>query len=230
MGGSSSRKMETSYSSVKVPSKEKATAVLIFLHGLGDTGHGWAEMLREFSLKTTKCICPNAPIKPVSLNGGMPMPSWFDIRSLSPNGPEDEEGIKQAAKNLKAMINEEIANGIPAERILIGGFSQGGAVALYTAFATDVKVAGVVALSTWLPLNKKFAESGAKGNTNIPVFQCHGEADPMVSIRWGQATHDIVKKFCPAATFKTYSNLGHSSSPQEMTDVRSFLTSVIKDS
>jgi len=227
MGASSSRKM----SSVKVPSKEKATGSLIFLHGLGDTGHGWAEQLKDFSFKSIRCVCPNAPIKPVTLNAGMAMPSWFDIRSLSPGGPEDEAGIIEAAKNLKDLIDKEISDGIPAENIVIGGFSQGGAVALYTAFATDVKIGGVLALSTWLPLNKHFTDdSKPKYNKGVPVFQCHGEADPMVSPRWGAMTHEILKTLSPSASYKTYSNMGHSSSPQEMQDVKNYLTSTLKSS
>ncbi|XP_005107837.1 acyl-protein thioesterase 1 isoform X2 [Aplysia californica] len=228
MGASSSHKMNPP---VKVPSKEKATAALIFLHGLGDTGHGWAEMFREFSLKNIRCVCPHAPLKPVTLNGGMVMPSWFDIKGLSPMSPEDEQGVKDSSKELQQLIAKEIADGIPAERIVIGGFSQGGAIALYTAFAADVKIGGVLALSTWLPLNKYFTnQSNARYNTDVPILQCHGLADPLVSHRWGETTHEIIKTFSPAAQFKSYSNLGHSSSPQEMQDVKAYLEEVLKDS
>jgi len=157
MGGSSSRN-KMSASAVRVPSKDKATASLIFLHGLGDTGHGWAEQFKDFSMKDVRCVCPNAGMNPVTLNMGMMMPSWFDIKSLDPSGPEDEAGVIAASKILKDLINKEISEGIPAERIIIGGFSQGGAVALYTAFSTNVKIGGVLALSTWLPLNKQFTD------------------------------------------------------------------------
>jgi len=167
----------------------------------------------------------------VTLNGGMAMPSWFDIRSLAPGGPEDEEGVKEAAKRLKSLINAEISAGIPAERIIIGGFSQGGAVALYTAFATDVKVGGVLALSTWMPLHKALTNpQTTKYNTGVPVLQCHGEADPMVSPRWGDMTHQCIKAFNPQAVFKTYPGVGHSSSPQEMADVKAFLDQTMKNS
>ncbi|XP_059149395.1 acyl-protein thioesterase 1-like isoform X2 [Physella acuta] len=228
MGASSSHDMNPP---AKVQPKDKASASLIFLHGLGDTGHGWSENFREFNFKNIRCICPHAPLKPVSLNAGMVMPSWFDIRGLDQNSPEDEQGIKDSSKELQQLIAKEISEGIPPEKILIGGFSQGGAVALYTAFGTDVKIGGVVALSTWMPMNKYFTnDSNTKYNVNVPVLQCHGTSDPIVSFRWGQATHEIIKTFNPNAQFKSYSNMGHSSSPREMSDVKAFIQEVLKES
>ncbi|KAH9491711.1 acyl-protein thioesterase [Bulinus truncatus] len=228
MGASSSHNMSPA---AKVQPKEKATASLIFLHGLGDTGHGWAEQFRELSFKHIRCVCPHAPHKPVTLNGGLIMPSWFDIRGLDPSSAEDEQGIKESSKELQQLIAKEVSEGIPPERIIIGGFSQGGAVALYTAFGTDTKIGGVLALSTWLPMNKYFTNaSNAKYNTGVPVLQCHGTGDPLVSYRWGQATHEIIKTFNPAAQFKSYSNMGHSSNPLEMEDVKHFLQDILKDS
>ncbi|BFZ00110.1 hypothetical protein BsWGS_03150 [Bradybaena similaris] len=228
MGASTSHNMSPP---AKVQPKEKATASVIFLHGLGDTGHGWAEQFREYSFKHIRCVCPHAPLKPVTLNAGMVMPSWFDIKGLTPNSPEDEQGIKEASRELQHLIAKEISDGIPAERIIIGGFSQGGSVALYTAFGTSTRIGGVLALSTWLPLNKQFTTDGNhKYNTDVPVFQCHGLADPLVPHKWGQATHEIIKTFNQNAQFKSYSGMGHSSSPEEMEDVKNFLLSVLQDS
>jgi predicted esterase len=216
---------------IKVQPKEKATASLIFLHGLGDTGHGWAEQFRELSLKHIRCICPHASMKPVTLNGGMIMPSWFDIKGLDPNSPEDEEGVKAASKELQSLVNKEISEGIPADRIIIGGFSQGGCVALYTAFGTDIQVAGVLALSTWLPLNKHFLDdSMPKYNRDVPMLQCHGPFDSVVSHRWGKASHDIIKSFNPSAQFMSYTDMYHCSSPEEMQDVKAFLEKVLRNS
>ncbi|KAH9491714.1 acyl-protein thioesterase [Bulinus truncatus] len=157
--------------------------------------------------------------------------NMFDIRGLDPSSAEDEQGIKESSKELQQLIAKEVSEGIPPERIIIGGFSQGGAVALYTAFGTDTKIGGVLALSTWLPMNKYFTNaSNAKYNTGVPVLQCHGTGDPLVSYRWGQATHEIIKTFNPAAQFKSYSNMGHSSNPLEMEDVKHFLQDILKDS
>uniref|UniRef100_A0A8C9SFL4 Acyl-protein thioesterase 1 n=1 Tax=Scleropages formosus TaxID=113540 RepID=A0A8C9SFL4_SCLFO len=107
-----------------VPAARKATAAVIFLHGLGDTGHGWAEAFAGIRTPHVKYICPHAPIMPVTLNMNMAMPSWFDIISLSPEAEEDESGIKRAAENIKALIDQEVKNGIPSHRIVLGGFSQ----------------------------------------------------------------------------------------------------------
>ncbi|XP_059983921.1 acyl-protein thioesterase 1 isoform X2 [Lagenorhynchus albirostris] len=108
-----------------VPAVRKATAVVIFLHGLGDTGHGWAEAFAGIRSAHIKYICPHAPVMPVTLNMNMAMPSWFDIIGLSPDSQEDETGIKQAAESVKALIDQEVKNGIPSNRIILGGFSQG---------------------------------------------------------------------------------------------------------
>ncbi|XP_061453795.1 acyl-protein thioesterase 2 isoform X2 [Rhineura floridana] len=109
---------------VTVSGAERETAAVIFLHGLGDTGHSWAEALSSIRLPYVKYICPHAPRIPVTLNMKMVMPSWFDLMGLSPDAPEDESGIKKAAENIKAVIEHEIKNGIPANRIILGGFSQ----------------------------------------------------------------------------------------------------------
>lgn len=115
-----------------------------------------------------KVVCPTAPTQPVSLNAGFRMPSWFDLKTLDISGPEDEEGIKAASVNIHSMINTEIEKGVPAERIVLGGFSQGGALALYSALTYNKPLAGVVALSCWLPLHKQFP--GLKTNSDeIPV-------------------------------------------------------------
>ncbi|XP_058160116.2 acyl-protein thioesterase 2 isoform X2 [Dasypus novemcinctus] len=107
-----------------VSGAERETAAVIFLHGLGDTGHSWADALSTIRLPHVKYICPHAPRIPVTLNMKMVMPSWFDLMGLSPDAPEDEAGIKKAAENIKALIEHEMKNGIPANRIVLGGFSQ----------------------------------------------------------------------------------------------------------
>uniref|UniRef100_A0A3Q3K451 Acyl-protein thioesterase 1 n=1 Tax=Monopterus albus TaxID=43700 RepID=A0A3Q3K451_MONAL len=110
-----------------VPAARRATAAVIFLHGLGDTGHGWAEAFTGIRIPHVKYICPHAPTMPVSLNMRMSMPSWFDIYGLSPDAGEDESGIKRASENIKALIDQEVKNGIPSHRIILGGFSQASA-------------------------------------------------------------------------------------------------------
>ncbi|XP_029384725.1 acyl-protein thioesterase 1 isoform X3 [Echeneis naucrates] len=193
-----------------VPAARKATAAVIFLHGLGDTGHGWAEAFAGIRIPHVKYICPHA----------------FDIYGLSPDADEDESGIKRASENIKALIDQEVKNGIPSHRILLGGFSQGGALSLYTALTTQQKLAGVVALSCWLPLRKSFPQASANSaNKDMHVLQCHGDADPLVPFVFGSETAEKMKSLINPAniTFKSYRGLPHSACPEEMVDIKKFI-------
>ncbi|KAM7175891.1 acyl-protein thioesterase 1 isoform 4-T5 [Macrochelys suwanniensis] len=163
---------------------------------------------------------------PVSLNMNMAMPSWFDIIGLSPDAQEDEAGIKQAAEHVKVLIDQEVKNGIPSNRIILGGFSQGGALSLYTTLTTHQKLAGVLALSCWLPLRTSFPQGAISGvNKDIPVLQCHGDCDPLVPLMFGSLTFEKLKRLINPVdvTFKTYSGMMHSSCIEEMMDVKQFI-------
>lgn len=211
---------------VTVSGTEKETAAVIFLHGLGDSGHGWADTLTSIRLPHVKYICPHAPRIPVTLNMRMTMPSWFDLMGLSPDSPEDEAGIKKAAENIKAIIEHEAKNGIPPDRIMLGGFSQGGALSLYTALTYQQKLAGVVALSCWLPLHKSFPSAMSPSvSKNMPILQCHGEMDHMIPLQFGAMTAEKLKSIVnpQTITFRTYPGLQHSSCPQEMAAVKEFI-------
>uniref|UniRef100_A0A8C5DMV3 palmitoyl-protein hydrolase n=1 Tax=Gouania willdenowi TaxID=441366 RepID=A0A8C5DMV3_GOUWI len=199
-----------------VSGTEKETAAVIFLHGLGDSGHGWADTLTEIQLPYVKFICPHAPQIPVTLNMKATMPAWFDLMGLSPDSPEDEAGIKRAAESIKAIIEHEAKNGIPPHRIILGGFSQGGALALYTALTSQHQLAGVVALSCWLPLHKTFP-SASNASKNLPILQCHGEMDFMIPCQFGAMTAEKLKSIVDKSmiNFKTYPGLSHCSSPQK---------------
>ncbi|KAK2117178.1 acyl-protein thioesterase [Saguinus oedipus] len=175
-----------------VPAARKATAMVIFLHGLGDTGHGWAEAFAD--------------------------------------SQEDEPGIKQAAENIKALIDQEVKNGIPSNRIILGGFSQGGALSLYTALTTQQKLAGITALSCWLPLQASFPQGPISGaNRDIYILQCHGDCDSLVPVTFGSLTVEKLKTLVNPAnvTFKTYEGVMHSSCQQEMMDVKQFIDKVL---
>ena len=155
------------------------------------------------------------------------MNSWFDLRSLNPADPEDEDGIVQASKRIHEQIAEQEESGIPSDRIILGGFSQGGALALYAAFTYPKKLAGVVALSCWLPLHKKVPALISEDNKSLPVIQCHGDADFVVPVQWGAMSSQVMSTFLDKSTynFKIYSGLSHSSSPAELNDVLSFIKS-----
>lgn len=166
-----------------------------------------------------KVICPTAPTMSVTLNAGFQMPSWFDLRTLDMYGPEDEEGIKKASANIQTMIQSEISAGIPANRIIVGGFSQGGALALYTGLTSAHALGGIIGLSCWLPLHKSFPDA-RKAPDTLPIFQCHGDVDPVLPHKFGQLSHVSLKTFMKNAQFTSYQGLSHSSSNQEMDDIK----------
>lgn len=159
---------------------------------------------------------------PVSLNHGFPMPSWFDLYSLDINGREDEPGIKRATVTVHKMIQDEIKAGIDSKRIILGGFSQGGALALYSALTFPEPLAGVMALSCWLPLHKSFPASRRCPDT-VPILQCHGDSDPIVPYKVGQLSATHLKSFMKQPTFSTYRGLSHSSSDDELADMKKFV-------
>ncbi|XP_025242414.1 acyl-protein thioesterase 1-like [Theropithecus gelada] len=161
-----------------MPAAWKATAAVIFLHGLGDTGHGWTEAFAGIRSSHIKYICPHA----------------FDIIGLSPDSKEDEPGIKQAVENIKALSDQEVKNGIPSNRIILGGFSQGGALSLYTALTTQQELTGVTAFRCWFLLRASFPQgpiSGAK--RDISILQCHRDCDPLVPLVFGSLTVEKLK-------------------------------------
>lgn len=169
-----------------------------------------------------KYVCPHSPIGPVTLNMGMRMPTWFDIKGLGANAEQDEAGIKAARSKVLQWLEEEIRNGIPSERIVLGGFSQGGALALYSAFTHNKKLAGIIALSSWLPLHDQIPGEN-KENLDIPIFQAHGDADPLVGFSLGQTSAQYMKSFNSHHTFKTYHGMTHSACDQEIQDMKQFL-------
>lgn len=206
--------------------RQTHTATLIFLHGLGDDGHGWASILREIIPDHCKLICPHSQSMPVTLNGGMRMPSWFDIYGLDIDAKQDEPGLVSASDEVDKFIASELQAGIPINRIVIGGFSQGGAVALYNALTHSRQLGGIVALSSWLPLHMKFLSNPSMAviPKSSSIFQCHGLADCVIPHPMGEATHHVLKGLgLDNCEFKSYPNLSHCSGDEEMCHLREFL-------
>ena len=162
------------------------------IHGLGDTNMGWAHTAAELhgQLPHVKFILPNAPVAPVTLNGGMAMPSWYDITSLTDRAKQPCTGIDESRTAIEALINEEVALGISADRIVVGGFSQGGAMALATGLQYPSTLAGVCVMSGYLAKADSFRLS--PGAVNTPVAHFHGTIDPVVKIEWARETARVL--------------------------------------
>ena len=171
-------------------------------------------------------MLPTAQTMPVAKALGVKMTSWFNIFSTDIDGVQDEKGIRAAFRLVNDIITREVERGTPADRIVLGGFSQGGAVALFTALNTEHKLAGVVALSTFLPLHKQLEQS-ADSNKDTPVFMAHGDSDMVVSYKWGSLSVKLLRGHFQNLTFITYPGLGHQTIPTEMVDIKEFIENVL---
>eukprot|EP00455_Lapot_gusevi_P020248 TRINITY_DN2150_c0_g2_i3.p1 TRINITY_DN2150_c0_g2~~TRINITY_DN2150_c0_g2_i3.p1 ORF type:complete len:250 (-),score=82.95 TRINITY_DN2150_c0_g2_i3:199-873(-) len=209
---------------IVIDATARHTASMIWLHGLGDVADGWASEIRGiFSrvLPHVKFICPTAPVMPVTLNGGMRMTAWHDIKSLHEIDGEDFAGLDNSVSLVQNLLEQEISNGIPSTRIMIGGFSQGAATSLYTGYTYNQKLAGIVSLSGYLPKYRQFEANEV--NKNTPGLACHGTADPVVNIEFGRRSVDLLQGQGVPIELKQYRGLQHSSSIQEMQDVLEFV-------
>ena len=201
----------------------------IWLHGLGADGHDFAGFVETFAGITPKAmrfIFPHAPTQAVALNGGVHMPAWFDLYGTRPEDPQDEAGIQRASLAITDLIREQAGHGIPAERIILGGFSQGGAVALYTALTGPQHLAACVGLSTYLPLAHRFAEGLPHVNDRTPVFLGHGTDDLMVPYAFALKTHALLGTHGITAELHSYP-IAHDISDTETDDLRTFLASAL---
>jgi len=173
-----------------------ADASVLWLHGLGADGHDFVPIVAELGLPVTRpvrFVFPQAPYRRVTINGGYEMRAWYDIRSLAAAERADGAGLAESVAMLHALIDAEIARGVPAARIVVAGFSQGGAVALHAAASAAHRLAGVIALSTYLPLPARFAATAHPANAALPVLQCHGLDDTVVGLAMGSAARDALR-------------------------------------
>jgi predicted esterase len=217
--------MNSTLRSVVINPSATHTCTVLFLHGLGDSGNGWSDVGKMFSpkLPNVKFIFPHAPQRSVTLNMGMKMPAWYDIFSLDKSDQrEDEKGMFETTSQINELIKQEIDSGIPANKIILGGFSQGGAMTLLTGLTTDFKLAGLICMSGYLPLGSKIHQLRHPEN-KIPIFMAHGTADQVVALKWGEASFEKIRKLGYEATFQTYQGLGHSANDKELGDVLNFI-------
>jgi len=227
--------------SLIVNPKSRHSATVIFVHGLGDSGHGWKPVADMFqsdpAMSHIKWVLPHAPTKPVTANMGMEMPSWFDILSFGFNAAEDEKGMLETVSSLNALISTELSTtDIDASHIVLGGFSQGGAMSLLTGLTNERKLGGVAVLSGWLPLKEKFKAMASPRASQIPVFWGHGTADPLVMYNLGTESVEFLTKTIgfvqtsgstTGLDFRSYEGMAHSSCPKELNDLSEWIKRVI---
>lgn len=176
---------------VEVETGQDPVGSVIWLHGLGADGHDFEPIVPELRLPETlplRFVFPHAPVRPVTINGGMAMRAWYDIVTLDRHGPADEQGINDSSKLLENLIEREIGRGVPRQRIVVAGFSQGGAIAINTVIRSRDTLAGLIGLSTWLALPA--ALDTERVVPQLPVFMAHGRFDPMIPMQYGRASAD----------------------------------------
>lgn len=211
---------------VEVVSGENPQGSVIWLHGLGADGHDFEPIVPELRLPrdlALRFVFPHAPVQPVTINGGMAMRSWYDIRSFDSEGRADRDGVLESSAILEGLIAREIERGIPASRIVIAGFSQGGAVALHTVLQTEQPIAGLMALSTYLPLPD--AVESATIRSDLPIFMAHGTFDPVLQMAWGRASADRLIAAGYQVEWHEYP-MAHAVCPQEIADISRWLQGV----
>jgi phospholipase/carboxylesterase len=214
---------------VEIESAPQPTAAVIWLHGLGADGHDFAGLVPELNLAgcpPIRFIFPHAPSIPVSINGGYVMPAWYDLLGLDLVSKQDVAGIQKSEAAIQALIANELARGIPPERIVLAGFSQGCAMALHTALRLPQKIAGVMALSGYLPLADRFATERNTANATTPIFMAHGTQDPVVVLARGEDSRDALVALGHPVQWHTYP-MPHSVHPKEIADISDFLRQVL---
>ena len=203
---------------------------IIWLHGLGADGHDFVPIVPELQLPDTiavRFIFPHAPSRPVTINGGMVMPAWYDIKGMENIADkEDREGMEASRDLVLELVAQEAERGVAPGKIVLAGFSQGGAVVLHTALRAEQRFAGVMALSTYLPFSSQASTENTGVNENTPLFMAHGTLDPVVPVQLGEASMRALVGLGYSPSWHTYT-IPHSVSPEEITDISNWLTGVL---
>lgn len=203
---------------------------VIWLHGLGADGHDFEPIVQKLDLPNVRFILPHAPEMPVTRNSGYIMPAWYDLygapNNKTGNSFEDEAGIIISQRYINSLIEIEINRGIPSERIVLAGFSQGGAIALHTGIRYPLKLGGILALSTYLPIKTKLAAEAHPANAGIPIFMAHGIFDDVISLDMCKISLNILQNNHYSVRWHEY-NMAHSVCAEEINDIRLFLKQVL---
>jgi predicted esterase len=173
--------------------------ILIFLHGLGDTADGWASMMPALGVKDTKFILPTADSRPIALNGGVSMPGWTNVYGLEYSSPEDKEGFTHTYNRIDKIVQAEIDKGMNPKKIIVGGFSQGGASALHYSLRSPHSLGGCIALSSWLPLRSEYPGVLSPAAATMPILQVHGTEDYVVNYQWGEMSFKLIQTLLPSS-------------------------------
>ena len=213
---------------IEIETGARPDAAVIWLHGLGADGHDFEPIVPELRLPAAlqlRFIFPHASVRPVTINQGMRMRAWYDIFQFGP-GREDEAGIGESARAVLQLIDEQIKRGINSRRIVLAGFSQGGAIALHTALRYSSPLAGVLALSTYLPLAVSLQDELKEANRQVPIFIAHGTYDDVIPLQRAEQSRKALGDAGFSVKWRTYP-MAHSVCAEEIADIASFLAKIL---
>ncbi len=198
---------------------------VIWLHGLGADGHDFAPIVPELNIPNTRFIFPHAPHQPITMNNGYEMRAWYDLYGLTLQTKQDEAGMRAMQQEIESLIEAEIKQGIPANKIVLAGFSQGGAMAFFTGLRYQKKLAGILALSTYVSLKEKLADEAHQANKDTPIFMAHGSFDSIITLDTCLISRRLLEDLDYQVEWHEYP-MPHSVCSEEIEDIARFLKQV----
>ena len=211
---------------IEICAATKPLASVIWLHGLGADGHDFVPVVEMLKLPNIRFILPHAPHQKITMNNGYEMRAWYDLFGLNSSHPQDEVGIEITREYIESLITQENQRGIASNNIVLAGFSQGGAVALHTAIRQKQALAGVLALSTYLPLKDNVAAQKTTQSLSTPIFMAHGTFDEVITLDRCKQSLSVLYENAYQVEWHEYA-MAHSVHPQEINDIRLFLLKVL---
>jgi phospholipase/carboxylesterase len=218
-------------SAIEIETAPNPDAAVIWMHGLGDDGHGWSEVVPSLGLPKSlavRFIFPHAPVMPVTINNGMRMRAWYDIRQANFNERADLEGVRRSQAHVDALLARETERGIAARRTMLAGFSQGGAIALYAGLRYEARLAGIVALSSYLIGADRVSAEASAANRDVPIFMAHGTSDPVVQYAWAEHSRSALAAGGWAVEWHAYP-IEHSAAIEEIVTAGAFIRHVLEE-
>jgi phospholipase/carboxylesterase len=215
---------------VEVETGPEPRSSIIWLHGLGADGHDFVPIVPELGLpgsQPVRFVFPHAPMRPVTINAGMVMRAWYDVVPDGGQRGADESGVRASQKQIEALIERERRRGSPSSRVVLAGFSQGGAMALHTGLRYQERLAGILALSTFLPLADHVESEASQAHRDVPIFIAHGTYDDLIPIGRGRATRNLLVELGYPVTWREYP-VTHSVCAEEIADTGAWLRTVLQ--
>lgn len=213
--------------SIVIETSQPIKHSVIWLHGLGADGHDFAPIVPELDVHNTRFIFPNAPHKPITMNNGDEMRAWYDLFGLSMQHQQDEAGMREMQKNIETLIANEVAQGVSEDNIVLAGFSQGGAMALFAALRHPKRLAGILALSTYVSLKEKLATEADPANQDVPILMAHGSFDSVITLDTCLVSRHLLASLNYKLEWHEYP-MAHSVCAEEIADISRFLNKVFQ--